>query len=322
MPIQKYQYDGPIDHTIPIDHAQLKGKCVIITGGANGMGEAAVRHFVSHGSFVCIADVDSQRGEALSSELNTQYGSTQTFFITVDIRDWEQQKRMFDEALNRFGAIDVVIANAGISRSSGDSLWTLDDPNGEPTKPDLNIMEVNLRGSFYTWKLAVHYWRKQKESDERDRSFIITGSMVGWIDSPGNWEYTATKHGLKGFMRTVRRSSWEQGIRINYVAPCWIKSAIRTKEYETWLIDHGIEFGEQEDVAACMMKIASDKSINGRSLMIVPRTIAKEGYKDIDKDDYTEDDGHNGYFKRTQETQLVIIEDKWSNDYKVRVYKA
>jgi NAD(P)-dependent dehydrogenase (short-subunit alcohol dehydrogenase family) len=64
-------------------------------------------------------------------------------------------------------------------------------------------------------------------------------------------------------MRTARRSSWEQGIRINYVAPCWIKSAIRTKEYETWLIDHGIEFGEQEDVAACMMRIASDSSING-----------------------------------------------------------
>lgn len=65
-------------------------------------------------------------------------------------------------------------------------------------------------------------------------------------------------------MRTVRRNSWEQGIRINYVAPCWIKSAIRTKEYETWLMDHGIEFGEQEDVASCMMRIASDKSVNGK----------------------------------------------------------
>lgn len=155
----------------------------------------------------------------------------------------------------------------------------------------------------------------------------------------GNWEYTATKYGLRGFMRTARRSSWEQGIRINYVAPSWIKSAIRTKEYEDWLVERGIEFGEQEDVAACMMRIASDKSINGmslpipifslaalkkyvgKSLMIVPRSIAKEGFKDIDMDDYTEDDGHGGYFKRTQDTQLVIIEDKWKDDYKVRVYK-
>lgn len=103
-------------------------------------------------------------------------------------------------------------------------------------------------------------------------------------------------------------------------------------------MEHGIEFGEQEDVASCMMRIASDKSVNGklyckilasdesntptgRSLMIVPRSMAKEGYMDIDKDDYSENDGHGGYFKRTQDTQLVIIEDRWRDDYEVRVYK-
>ena len=64
-------------------------------------------------------------------------------------------------------------------------------------------------------------------------------------------------------MRTVRRSSHEQGIRISYVAPCWIKSAIRSAEYEKWLIEQGIEFGEQIDVANCMKRIACDKTING-----------------------------------------------------------
>lgn len=69
-------------------------------------------------------------------------------------------------------------------------------------------------------------------------------------------------------MKTARRSSWEQGIRINYVAPCWIKSAIRTKEYERWLIEHGIEFGEQADCAGAMMRIACDRQINGIYLLI------------------------------------------------------
>jgi NAD(P)-dependent dehydrogenase (short-subunit alcohol dehydrogenase family) len=183
MPIPRYEYTGPIDHTIPINRSQLKGKSVIITGGANGMGETCVREFAAAGAYVTIADVN-ERGHDLSAELNKQHGAGQTIFVVVDIRDWEQQKNMFETALKTFGAIDIVIANAGISRSSGDSLWNLDDPNGEPTKPDLNIMEVNLRGSFYTWKLAVHYWRKQKEAEDRDRCFIITGSMVGWIDSP------------------------------------------------------------------------------------------------------------------------------------------
>jgi NAD(P)-dependent dehydrogenase (short-subunit alcohol dehydrogenase family) len=183
MPIAKYEYTGPIDHTLPIDHVKLKGKSVIITGGANGMGETCVRHFAEHGAKVTIADVN-KRGYDLSAELNKTYGEERTIFVEVDIRDWDQQKNMFEYAMSKFGAIDVVIANAGISRSSGDGLWNLDDPNGEPTKPDLNIVDVNLKGSLYTWKLAVHYWRKQKESDERDRCFIITGSLIAWIDSP------------------------------------------------------------------------------------------------------------------------------------------
>lgn len=67
-------------------------------------------------------------------------------------------------------------------------------------------------------------------------------------------------------MRTARRSSFEQGIRINYVAPCWIKSAIRSAEYEKFLMNQGVEFGEQVDVAGCMMRIACDKAINGTLL--------------------------------------------------------
>ena len=83
------------------------------------------------------------------------------------------------------------------------------------------------------------------------------------LQTQGNWEYTATKYALHGFVRTVRRNSWEQGIRINYVAPCWIKSAIRTAEYEKWLEDRGIQFGEPVDCAGCMMRISCDKSVNG-----------------------------------------------------------
>lgn len=65
-------------------------------------------------------------------------------------------------------------------------------------------------------------------------------------------------------MKTVRRNSHEQGIRINYVAPCYIASAIRSPEYEEWLINKGVEFASQTDVSNCMMRIACDKTINGK----------------------------------------------------------
>ncbi|KAG8163054.1 hypothetical protein KVR01_007532 [Diaporthe batatas] len=319
MPLPRYEYTGPVDHTVKPDLSKVTGKSVIITGGANGIGEACVRHFVAAGAFVTFADL-SDRGPVVEKELNAQ-GET-CAFVKCDIRSWEDQKNMFETAKSRSPShsVDVVIANAGISRSSGDSLWNLDDPNGEPTKPDLNIVNVNLNGTLYTWKLAVHYFRKQAESDERDRCFIMTGSMVAWIDSPGNWEYTATKYALRGFMRTARRSSFEQGIRINYVAPCWIKSAIRSAEYEKWLIDRGVEFGEQADCAGCMMRIATDKTINGRSFMITPRSIAAEGFIDADREDYAPE-GPDEYLAKLQASQLVVIEDKWLDGYPTRVQK-
>ncbi|KAL4889859.1 hypothetical protein BDV59DRAFT_195368 [Aspergillus ambiguus] len=312
MPVP-YTYSGPIDHTIAPNLDNAKEKSVVITGGANGMGEAMVRAFSAAGAFVTFGDLHP-RGEDIARELNAK--SEKAAFVKCDIRDWDDLITLFEtaKAKSPHNSVDVVIANAGISRSSGDSLWNLDDPNGPPTKPNLNIVRVNMDGTFYTWKLAVHYFRKQPDSTDRDRCFIITGSMVAYIDSPGNWEYTATKHGLRGFMKTVRRNSWEQGIRINYVAPCWIKSAIRTKEYESWLIEHGIEFGEQADCAGAMMRIACDKTINGRSLMITPRTVAKEGFVDVDKEDYS--DPKDEYFIKKQATQLRIIEDKWLDDYK------
>ncbi|KAL4799239.1 hypothetical protein BDV19DRAFT_355487 [Aspergillus venezuelensis] len=302
-----YEYTGPVDCTIPPDPSKLKGKSVIITGGANGMGETTARKFAEAGAYVTIADTNVERGEEVARDLapNAQ-------FIPCNITSWDEQVSVFEAAIanSPSKSCDIVIANAGISRASGDDLWPLDDINKPPVKPALKIVDVNLIGTLYTWKLAIHYFRKQPDTKERDRCFIITGSMVAWVDSPANWQYTTTKYALRGLMRTARRSSWEQGIRICYVAPCYIRSAIRSPAYEAELMAKGVEFAPQEDVAMCFMRIAADRSINGHSLMITPRSVAKEGFKDVGMDDFDGSE-EGGYFKRTQEVQLRIIEDKW-----------
>ncbi|KAF2172703.1 hypothetical protein M409DRAFT_16664 [Zasmidium cellare ATCC 36951] len=303
-PVPRYSWNGPVDHTIPVDKSKIKGKSVIITGGANGMGEVAARRFIIDGAFVTVGDMDVKRGEALEAELKGRLK-----FVKCNIKSWEDQVALFDAATGEGRGVDVVIANAGISRSS--------DPSGPPTKPDLNIVETNVNGTFYTFKLATHYFRKQPM--DRDRSFMMTGSLTAWIDSPGNWEYTASKYALRGLMRTVRCSSWEQGIRINFIGPNYIKSAIRTPEYEKYLMDLGVRFGEAEDVASCMERLAADQSINGHSLMIVPRAVAKEGYMDVQDDDHV--DGKREYFAGEQAIQLNIIKDQWLDGVPTQIYK-
>lgn len=126
MPLPRYTYTGPVDHTAPVARDKVRGKSVIVTGGANGMGEVAVRDFVSAGAFVTFADVNESRGRAVEAELNTD--GEKCAFLKCDIREWEEQKAVFETARARSPSqsVDVVIANAGISRSSGDSLWNLD----------------------------------------------------------------------------------------------------------------------------------------------------------------------------------------------------
>ena len=122
----RYKYTGPVDHTTPADANKLRNKSVIITGGANGMGEECVRQFAAAGSFVTFGDTKEERGKQIENEILKAGGRAQ--FIRCDITNWDDQIRMFDASIasSPESSCDIVIANAGISRSSGDSLWKLD----------------------------------------------------------------------------------------------------------------------------------------------------------------------------------------------------
>ncbi|KAK2812197.1 hypothetical protein FQN50_001555 [Emmonsiellopsis sp. PD_5] len=118
-----YEYTGPVDCTIPPDPSKLKGKSVIVTGGANGMGETTVRMFAAEGAFVTIADLNEERGQQIAKEL-----SPNAQFVKCNITSWDEQVAVFEAAIANSPnkSCDIVIANAGISRASGDSLWPLD----------------------------------------------------------------------------------------------------------------------------------------------------------------------------------------------------
>ena len=305
MPLPPYSYNGPLDCSVVPDKSQLKGKSVIVTGGANGLGEGYVRAFSAAGAFVTFGDVNEARGKELVAEL----GPEAVYFTKCDTRNWDEQVQMFNDAVTKSPnrSCDIIIANAGIGRGDGDPLCKLDDPNSDPVKPNLNIIDINLVGVIYTFKLAVHYFRRQPESPDRDRCFIFKGSIMGIMDSLYSWQYTSSKFGLRGLMRTVRRSSCDQGIRVNYVAPYYVKSSIRSIELEKHLESKGIEFGLPEDCTAAMMRLACDKTINGHSLAIVGRSIAKEGFVDAEQDDWTRGE----YWADLQQTVINVFGVEW-----------
>lgn len=91
------------------------------------MGESFVREFVAHGAYVTFADVNDERGRQVERELNGN-DSPVCAFVRCDVRSWAEQKLLFEtaKAKSTSNSVDIVLANAGISRSSGDDLWDLD----------------------------------------------------------------------------------------------------------------------------------------------------------------------------------------------------
>jgi len=280
MPIPAYENHGPIDCDVSPDLSKLKGKSVVITGGANGLGEAYVRAFTGAGAYVTFGDINEERGKSIAEELGQNVQ-----FVKCDTTSWTEQLNMFKQAVAKSPAksCDIVIANAGVS--GPDDVYAMEDPSGDPTEPQLRILKINMIAVMYTVKLAMHYFRVQPEAPDRDRCFIFKGSIAGFLDQPGTWQYCGAKFGLRGVMRSARRTSWMEGIRVNYVGPWYTKTTILSQAVIERLESKGVKFSLVEDCAAAMLRLATDKNINGRSLAIVPRDINARGFVDANMDD-------------------------------------
>lgn len=200
----------------------LQGKSVVITGAASGIGEACMRSFVSAGAFVTFGDIAEDRAHALVSEL----GQDKVAFVKCDTREWQDQASLFKTAIEQSPSrsIDIVLANAGIS--GRDSVFNdqSDPATGEPVKPDLSILEINLIGVMYTTRLALHYFSRQPEGPGRDRCLIMTSSIAGYVDHNGAPQYSASKFGVRGMMRSLRQMMPKENARVNIIAPWWVKS--------------------------------------------------------------------------------------------------
>ncbi|KAF7845683.1 hypothetical protein BT93_L1243 [Corymbia citriodora subsp. variegata] len=270
------------------DTKRLRSKSIVITGGASGIGEAAVRAFAKAGAFVTFGDISQDRGSSLAEELGKSVA-----FVPCDVTNWNDQIRLFRCAVDNSPdqSIDVVFANAGVAIPDG-RLDAIDD-DGEPTEPDVKGIRINLVAVLYTAKLAKWHFRQSRSGDG---CLIMTSSLAGYWDHQGMVPYAATKWGVRGTMRALRQDS---GMRVNIIAPWFIRTPIVSEE--AWI---GIEemtapvFAEVEDAATAVLHLACDEEANGkssepsmvvlmlmvgigRSLAVVPRSYVTEGYMDL-----------------------------------------
>ena len=228
----------------------LNGKTAIVTGSSRGIGAGIVETFASYGAKVCVTYsksldsakkvFDSLKGEGhILKSLDTSNEESVDKFFSEVLKEWNNQ-------------IDILVNNAGIA---SDQLLLRMKP-----KDFDSVYNVNLRGSFLCTKAVAKSMMKARKG-----SIINISSVVGSTGNPGQSNYAATKAGLEAFSKSIAKELGSRGIRINSVAPGFIRTemtdVLDDKQKET-LLNHlplG-RLGEADDVSNAVAFLASDLS--------------------------------------------------------------
>ncbi|KAF5321689.1 hypothetical protein D9619_001530 [Psilocybe cf. subviscida] len=240
------------DDQLFTDGDRVRGKVVVITGAANGIGRETALRFGAYGAKVVIGDLDITGAQKVVEEIN-RAGSGSAVCIKCNVTNWDDQVAMFELAMKTYGTVDVVVPNAGVSEVG--SFQTLTFKDGKPVKPKLATLEVNLYGVLYSAHLGWHYLQ-QGQQDGDLKALIFIGSVASWQGIPSGEMYTGSKHAVLGVMRALHPIAEIKGIRVACIHPFFADTAIVPIPVK--LILAGIPLTPVPRVAGAIFKAATD----------------------------------------------------------------
>ena len=240
---------------------ELAGKVAIVTGGASGIGRATVELFVQEGARVVIADVDVARGEELSASLGSE-----ALFRKTDVSSADEVQELVDFAIARFGGLDIMFNNAGISCAMFDRF--LDDELADFHR----VMGVNLLGVMLGSQRAGRYMARNGGG-----SIINNASIAAQNAGFALMSYRASKAGVVHFSKSIAIDLAEYGIRVNCLLPGHIVTELNSFAEPglspevaqrlqqaldpVWLSNQPLKRrGRPQDVAEAALYLASDRS--------------------------------------------------------------
>lgn len=247
---------------------RVEGKVALVTGGAKGIGEAACLRLAEEGARIAVTDIDSEAGESVVLQIN-EAGGTAAYW-DLEVTDAEAVKTVFEHVHRRFGGLDVLVNNAGISGAN--------KPTDELTEEEWDrVMAVNVKGVFLCTKYAVPLMKAGGGGSIINLSSIY--GLVGAADSP---PYHASKGAVRLMAKTDALLYAQDKIRVNSVHPAFIWTPM--VEHFAGEQPGGLEatraalaslhplghMGEPDDIAWGIVYLASDESkfVTGSELVI------------------------------------------------------
>jgi NAD(P)-dependent dehydrogenase (short-subunit alcohol dehydrogenase family) len=236
---------------------RLEGKVAILTGAAGDIGSAAARLFAAEGASLVLVDRDEARVHALAAEIGAS-----AVAVTADVTQAADAERYAALAVQHFGGIDVLLANAGIEGAVGAPIHASD-----PEAFD-RVMSVNVKGVYLALQAVLPHLLTRGGG-----SVVISSSVAGLAGVPGASAYVTSKHALVGLARAAALEYAAHKIRVNTVNPAPVRSRMMDA------IEHGLapgaavaahqavlatipsgRYAEPTEIARLMLFLASDES--------------------------------------------------------------
>jgi len=241
---------------------RLEGRVALVTGAASGIGKATAKRLAVEGAAVVVTDIEVEAGEATVKEITD--GGGKAIFIKHDVTSESDWEAACAKAAAEFGALDIVVNNAGMGDVKAIEDTTLAEWN--------NTIDIDQTGVFLGMKIPAPYLKRSKHG-----SIINISSIFG---SSGGFGVSPAYHAAKGAVRTLTKNialHWAtEGIRVNSIHPGFIATPILEQSRDTPMWDGMIDLtpmghlGAPEDIAAGVAYLASDdaKFVTGLELYI------------------------------------------------------
>jgi 3-oxoacyl-[acyl-carrier protein] reductase len=239
----------------------LEGKTALITGASRGIGKGIAEIFAAQGASIAFTFLSSvEKARAFEAELAAAGVKAKGY--QSDASKSEEADKLIDEVIKDFGALDIVINNAGITRDT--LLMRMNEEQWD------EVMNTNLKSAFLITKAAIKPMMKAKKG-----SIINMTSIVGITGNAGQANYAASKAGMIGFTKSIAKELGSRNIRCNAVAPGFIETEmtghlndeVKAKWMETIPLKRA---GSTKDVADLCVFLASDQStyITGQTINV------------------------------------------------------
>jgi 3-hydroxybutyrate dehydrogenase len=220
---------------------RLKDKIAVITGGASGIGKEIAMTFAREGAKIVIADLDQKAADATAAELDAASG--RALGVAMDVANEDQVNAGIDKAIAKFGALDVLVSNAGIQ-----IIEPIVDLEFSKWK---KLLSIHLDGAFLTTRAALRQMYKQTGG-----SIIYMGSVHSKEASVLKAPYVTAKHGLIGLAQVVAKEGAAHGVRANVICPGFVRTPLVDKQIPEQAKKLGIT--EQEVIKHVMLKDTVD----------------------------------------------------------------